>query len=136
VQVGHFLRHYVEMCLAMCFGLLLSVLLFWAAAQFGYPDLRQQLPELSILLIAFLLALPMAAWMLLRGMEWRPTLEMSGATFGLGIVLSGLAWLGVLPRSSLLQISLCCLACPLCFVVMLLRLDLYTGRKGHHMQAV
>lgn len=65
------MRHYIEMCLAMCFGLLLSLLLFWAVAQLGYPDLRQQVPELSTLVIALLLALPMAAWMRVRGTTLR-----------------------------------------------------------------
>ncbi len=109
-QIGHFLWHFVQMCLACCIG---------GAALIGYPDLIQRFPELSTVVIAFLLALAMAAWMRFRGHEWRPTLEISGATIVAGILLIGLA----------------CLACPVMLVVMLLRLDLYTGRKGHHAQA-
>jgi hypothetical protein len=137
-QVGHFVWHFVQMCLAMCVGgSILNVLVFWAAAQIGYPDLRQQFPELSLLVIAFNYSLPMAAWMRFRGMEWRPNLEMSGATIGLAILLIGLAWLGIVPKSSLLQwqIGFCGLACPIMVVVMLFRLDLYAGRTGHHAQA-
>ena len=33
----------------------------------GCPDLRQQSPELALLLIAFDFTLPMALWMRLRG---------------------------------------------------------------------
>ena len=42
----------------------------------------------------------MAAWMRFRGMAWRPTLEMSGATIGLAIVMIGLDWLDVVQQSS------------------------------------
>jgi apolipoprotein N-acyltransferase len=73
--------------------------------------------------------------MLLRGMEWRPTLAMSAVPIGLAFLLIGLAWLG-LSSESTLQItfgSFCGIACVGMFVVMLFRLDLYTGRTGHHM---
>jgi hypothetical protein len=126
------------MCVVMCVGgTILTVLVFWAAAQIGYPNLRQQLPELSLLVIAFNYALPMAAWMRFRGMEWRPTLEMSGATLAVGVLLISLAWLGIVPKSSLplWQLAFCGPACLAMLIAMLLRLDLYTGRKGHHMQA-
>ncbi|HEX6551669.1 MAG TPA: hypothetical protein VF026_02820 [Ktedonobacteraceae bacterium] len=134
-QIGHFLWHFVQMCLACCIGgITLSVLFFGGAALIGYPDLIQRFPELSTLVIAFLLALPMAAWMRFRGMEWCPTLEMAAAPIVVGVLLIGLAWLGIVPRSSLIE-WLTGLACPVMLIPMLLRLDLYTGRKGHHAQA-
>jgi hypothetical protein len=55
----------------------------WSGAAGLSPDLRQQSPELALLVIAFDFTLPMALWMRFRGMAWRPTLEMSGATIGL-----------------------------------------------------
>lgn len=131
-QVGHFVWHFVQMCMACCIGgISLSVLFFGGAALIGYPNLIQRLPALSTLLIAFFLALPMAAWMRFRGMDWRPTLEMATAPLGLGILLIGLAWLGVVPRSSLIE-WLTSLACPVMLIPMLLRLNLYTGRVSHH----
>ena len=134
-QVGHFVWHFVQMCLACCIGgVTLSVLFFGGAALIGYPELIQRLPELSTLVIAFFVALPMAAWMRFRGMEWRPTWEMAATPIALAILLIGLAWLGIVPRSSLIQ-WLTGLACPVMLIPMLLRLDLYTGRKGHHAQA-
>jgi hypothetical protein len=137
-QGGHFLWHFVQMCLAMCIGgAILNALVFVAApALIGYPDPRQQFPELSLLVIAFIYSLPMALWMRFRGMEWRPILEMSGAAIGLAILLIGLGWLGIIPRSSLRgwELGFCGPACVLMVVVMLFRLDLYTGRVGHHAQ--
>jgi hypothetical protein len=132
VQIGHF----VQMCMACCIGgITLSLLFFGGAALIGYPDLIQQFPELSTLVIAFFLALPMVAWMRFRGMEWRPTLEMAAVPIVLGVLLIGLAWLGLVSKSSLIE-WLTRLVCPAMLLPMLFRLDLYTGRKGHHAQAV
>lgn len=112
-------------------------MLFFLAgpALIGYPDLRQRFPELALLVTAFIYTLPMAVWMRFRGMEWHPTLEMSGATIGLAIAMIGLAWLGVVPGSGLrgLVLGFCGPACVVMFVVMLFRLNLYTGRTGHKM---
>jgi hypothetical protein len=84
-----------------------------------------------------MLALPMGGWMRFRGTTWRPTLEMSGATIGLAIVLIGLAGIGVVPDSSIRAWvtgapapSFCGPACVVMFVVMLFRLGLYTGRRS------
>jgi len=130
-RVWHFIRHYVEMCLAMCIGgVPLIVLFFLGASMIGYPDLVQRFPELSVLAIGFILTLPMTAWMRFRGMEWRLTLEMSITTIVLGILLASLGWLGILPRSSLLD-WMTSLACPSMLIPMFLRLDHYAGRMDH-----
>jgi hypothetical protein len=135
-RAGYFLLHYVEMCLAMCIGgISLNVLFFWGAAQLGYPDLFEQYPELSLLLIGVNLALPMMAWMRFRGHEWRPTLEMASTSVILALVLIGVSGLGFLSTSSMFE-WLRALACPVMLVPMLLRLDLYTGHHaGHSHQA-
>ena len=130
-QIGHFVWHFVQMCLACCIGgFTLCFLFFGGAALIGYPNLIQHFPELSTLVIAILVALPMAAWMRFRGMQWRPTLEMAAAPIALAVLLIGLAWLGIVPKNSLIE-WLTRLACPIMLIPMLLRLDLYTGRKGH-----
>jgi hypothetical protein len=70
-QIWHFTRHFLEMCAAMCIGGgILNGLVFVAGpALLGYPDLRQEAPELALLVLAFNYALPMAAWM--RSVAWR-----------------------------------------------------------------
>jgi hypothetical protein len=134
-QIGHFLWHFVQMCLACCIGgFILCFLFFGSAALIGYPNLIHQFPELSTLVIAILVAVPMAAWMRFRGMEWRPTLEMAAAPIVLGVLLIGLAWLGIVPKSNLIE-WLTRLVCPVMLIPMVFRLDLYTGRKDHHAQA-
>ena len=137
-QVWHFARHYLEMCAAMCIGgVLLNTLVFVVGpAQLGYPDLRQHYPGLALVLAAVLFTLPMAAWMRIRGMAWRPTVEMSGATVGLAIVVVALSGVGVVSASGLhawLNAS-CGPWCVVMIVAMLFRLPLYTGRTGHQME--
>jgi hypothetical protein len=134
-QVWHFARHWLEMCIVMCVGGgILNGLLFMAGpALLGYPDLRQQVPMRAVLLSGLVYALPMAVWMRIRGMAWRPTLEMSGAVLGLAIVIVGAAWADAVSPSSLRgwAMGFCGPACVVMFVVMLFRLGLYTGRTGH-----
>ena len=86
-------------------------------------------------LLPLLLILPMAGWMRFRGMAWRPILEMSAVPFGLAIAMIGLAWAGVVPDTAR-QVefgSFCGITCAGMLIVMLYRLDLYTGRTGHDM---
>ena len=135
-QSWNFARHFLEMCISMCApGALLYLLVFTGIpAIFATGDLRAQAPELSLVIIAILVTAPMTAWMVFRGMTWRPTLEMSAVPMVLAIAIVGLTWTGVL-AGTIVQIrfgQFCGLACIGMLGVMLFRLDLYTGRTGHH----
>jgi len=117
--------------MVMCAGaIILSVGFFGSAALVGYPDLVRQAPEFSTLVLAINLTLPMVAWMRFRNHEWRPTLEMGGATMALGIALIAAGWLGIIPASDMFEWEKS-LACPVMFIAMLFRLDLYTSHAGH-----
>ena len=137
-QVWNFIRHFLEMCIAMCIGggALNALVFVVGPAQLGYPDLRVTTPQLALLLIACLYTLPMAAWMRFRGMAWRPIVEMSGAIVALALALIVLAALGVLPPENLYQwaLAFCGPACVVMLPIMLLRLNMYTGRvvEQHH----
>jgi len=129
--VGHFLWNFVRMCLPGCIGaLILSVAFFGTAALIGYPDLIVQAPVFSTLVLTINFTLPMLAWMSFRHRQRRPTLEMAGASIGLGIVLIGMGLLGLIPMSDIFEweASLCC---PTMLVPMLFRHKLYTGSMGH-----
>lgn len=129
--VGRFAAHLLEMCAVMCAGgIVLSVLFFGGAALLGYNGLPDRAPALSALVVAVNLSLPMAAWMRLRGMPWRPTLEMSGATMLVGVTLILGYWLGLVDQSSLIEVQ-ASLACPLMLAVMLTRFPLYAGTHSH-----
>jgi hypothetical protein len=130
-QIGHFVRHYFEMCLPMCIGFALGDLVyFWIARQFGYPHPFGQLPELSVLVVTFNMTAPMTAWMLFRRMPRRPTAEMAAAMPILAIVLLVLGWLTVVPKGEL-ALWEHGLMMPVMLVPMFLRIDVYTGRMGH-----
>ena len=137
-EVWMFVRHFLEMCVAMCVGGgLLNALIFVAGpAVVGYPDLREEVPALALLLIALIYLAPMVAWMRFRGMPWRPILEMSGAVVAFAVVLIGFAAFGVISESDLRSSApgFCGPACLVMVPVMLLRLDLYTGRTESHRQ--
>jgi hypothetical protein len=136
--VGRFVMHYAEMCMVMCVGAIsLSVLTFGAAGLLGYTNLPQRAPALTVLIIAVNLSLPMGVWMRFRGMEWRPTLEMSGSTMVAGLLLIVAYWLGIVTKGSLIGLQTGILACPLMLAVMLVRFRLYsTSHEHHHARAV
>jgi hypothetical protein len=69
-------------------------------------------------------------------MAWRPILEMSGAVIALAALLIGLVASGSISESDLRSSALgfCGPACLVMLPVMLLRLDLYTGRTGSQEQ--
>jgi hypothetical protein len=134
--IGRFVLHFAEMCMVMCAsGIILSVAFFQGAVALGYTDLPRTAPELSVLVIAINLSVPMGAWMRYRGMGWRPTLEMTIPTMATGLLLIVAYWLDLLAASSLIGIETR-LACPVMLVVMLLRFPLYSApHSAHHAPA-
>jgi hypothetical protein len=130
-QLGHFLRHYLEMCAPMCIGFALGDLIyFWAAGRFGYSHPFSELPELSVLVVTFTMTAPMIGWMRFRGMPRRETAEMAAVMPVLAIALLALGGLAVVAKSDLALLEHG-LMMPAMLVPMFFRLDLYTGRAGH-----
>lgn len=129
-RVGHFVRHYFEMCIPMCVGFAVGdIVYFWAIGLRGYDEPFRQLPELSIAVVTFTMTAPMVAWMLFRGMQRRPVVEMAAVMPVLAVSLLALGWLAVLPREDLVLFEHG-LMMPAMLVPMVFRLDLYTGRAG------
>jgi hypothetical protein len=87
-----FVRHYVEMVVAMVLGM--AVLLpLWRLA--GLPDLSGSV-ELSSLLMATSMTVGMSAWMLVRGHSWPAIAEMAAAMYLPFLLLFVPFWAGVL----------------------------------------
>ena len=127
--VVRFLLHLLEMCMVMCAGAIgLRGLFFGAANLMGFTDLPQRAPEVSVLVIALNLSVPMAVWMRFRGMAWRPTLEMSGSTMVFGLVLIAAYWMDLVAKENLVELQTSA-ACPLMLVVMLFRPRLYSSHR-------
>ncbi|GII27210.1 hypothetical protein [Planotetraspora mira] len=116
-----FIRHYIEMIIAMFAGMILLGLLLGAAG-LGFSHERD--PELAYLLMAFDMSVGMAAWMRYRGHGWAPTLEMCGAMFAPALPLFPLLWLYVVDGESLMVIAHVAMF-PLMLVAMLWRRDEY-----------
>jgi hypothetical protein len=128
-QLGHFLRHYGEMCVPMCVGFAIGdILYFWVAGRYGYPKPFKELPELSVVVVTFTMTAPMTAWMLFRKMPQRHVAEMTAAMPALAAVLLALGWLGAIPRADL-ALTEHGLMMPVMLVPMFLRLRFYTGRE-------
>ena len=127
-QVGTFVLHFLEMCIAMCVGVAVANVLLRAVDGAGF-DVRESFPLPSLLAIAVVITLPMAGWMRFRGMPWRPVLEMSAVGI---VVVMVVAWLGLVRADAVTAGTACGIACLGMLGAMFYRIDLYTGRTGHH----
>jgi hypothetical protein len=80
----HFIRHYVEMVIAMFVGMaVLGIPAGWAMAAIGtsWAELTDEAPALMFLGMATTMTVPMVAWMMYRGHSRRANAEMSASMF-------------------------------------------------------
>ena len=124
---GHFVLHFVEMCMPMCIGWALGDLIYFAVADaLGSSEPFRDWPELSLAVVTFNMTMPMVAWMRFRRMGKRLTAEMAAAMAVLALLLLATGWLGFAAMNTLPWLAHG-LMMPAMLVPMLLRLDLYTG---------
>jgi len=107
-----------------------------AATIRGMPrvEVFNQFAVLICLVMAVGMTVPMLAWMRFRGMEWRPIAEMAAAMLVPLVPIFGLLGLQLIPGARACGLY-CVVMIPAMIVPMLFRLDLYTGRMGHHAHA-
>jgi hypothetical protein len=110
-------------------GMPLAALL--GAVGVDVADWRTHERELLLLGMAFTMSAPMAAWMRYRGHGWAPVWEMTGSMFVPSFAAIGLLWAGSVDETDALLLIQHAGMFPSMLVVMLLRLDEYTGH-GHH----
>ena len=78
----HFIRHYVEMLVAMFVGmgvLFVPALLALGAAGMSSAELHSDAPALMLLGMGITMTVPMVAWMRYRGHGWRASNEMAAS---------------------------------------------------------
>jgi hypothetical protein len=128
-HAGHgkraFLRHYLEMIVAMLVGMVVvgaAVRGVLALAGASFPDA----PELTALEMAFDMSVGMVVWMRYRGHGWASSLEMAGAMFAPIVALLPLLWLGAIEGEDLLVLDHLAML-PLMYLVMRRRRREYGG---------
>jgi hypothetical protein len=78
----HFVRHYVEMVVAMFLGMaVLGIPAGWALGAVGssWSELNTDAPAVMLLGMAATMTAPMVGWMRYRGHGWRANTEMSAS---------------------------------------------------------
>jgi uncharacterized membrane protein YfcA len=76
-QTLHFLRHLLEMTLAMMVGMFLGAAVFVSAVGLTIDEVLRRHPVSFTLVMAFSMTVPMVAWMRHRGHAWRSSSEMA-----------------------------------------------------------
>jgi hypothetical protein len=131
----HFIRHYIEMLLAMFLGMVVlgtPQFLALGAAGVSSAELQSDAPALMLLAMGITMTVPMVAWMRYRGHGWQASNEMAASmlipTAGV-IALLGAGLVGDI--GTLLAIEHVVML-PSMLVAMLLRRDEYShGAHGH-----
>jgi hypothetical protein len=123
----HFIRHYVEMVVAMFVGMF--VLGGGAVLAFGLDTgtLYDDAPELALTGMALTMTIPMVAWMRRRGHGWAPAWEMTASMFVPTFLAIALLWANVLDGGHAAMGVQHVIMFPAMLAVMLLRRDEYTG---------
>jgi hypothetical protein len=125
-----FLRHLLEMTVAMVLGMVVLGMAFRqlhiALFGTGFDDAWHQHTELAVFAMAFNMTLPMVAWMHHRGHSWERGGEMAAAMFLPALALLVLFWLGVLSAHIVLPLQMV-LMLPSMILAMLYRVDEYTA---------
>jgi hypothetical protein len=103
----HFIRHYVEMVVAMFLGMaVLGIPAGWALTAVGtsWTELTDDAPALMFLGMATTMTVPMVAWMMYRGHSRRANAEMSASMFLPTFAVIGLLAAGLLTDTGALLI--------------------------------
>lgn len=88
--IWHFVRHYVEMVLAMFAGMFA----LGSLEGLAWPSLNDR-ADVAAMVMATNMSLGMAAWMRFRGHSWRGITEMSAAMYLPFVVLLVPYWAGL-----------------------------------------
>jgi hypothetical protein len=118
-----FIRHYLEMLIAMFVGM--GVLAGIPAAM-GF---ELDAVELALLWMALTMSVPMVAWMRYRGHGWAPAWEMTASMFIPSFAAIALLWMGVVEERGTLMAIQHVGMLPAMLVAMLLRRDEYSGHR-------
>jgi hypothetical protein len=126
----HFIRHYVEMLVAMFVGmgvLFVPALLTLGVAGVSSAELRSDAPALMLLGMGITMTVPMVAWMRYRGHGWRASNEMGASMMLPTAGVIALLGTGLVADFGTLMTLEHVVMLPAMLIAMLLRRDEYTG---------
>lgn len=131
----HFIRHYLEMVVAMLLGMVVLGLPAEAglrAMGTSTSALEADAPEVVLLGMAVIMTVPMVAWMRYRGHTWRPSLEMAASMFVPTFAVMAVMWGALVEDFGTLLTLEHVAMLPSMLVAMLLRRDEYASAHGGH----
>ncbi len=134
-QNRRFIRHYVEMVVAMVVGMVAlgvpaeGVL---RALGTGTSELKDSAPAVVLLGMAVTMTVPMVAWMRHRGHGWRPNAEMAASMIVPTLGVIALLGAGLVTDFGVLMTLEHVVMLPAMLLVMLLRVDEYSHAHGQH----
>ena len=136
----HFLRHYVEMLIAMVLGMIvlgLPLVAGLGALGMTRAELQADVPAVVLLGMAVTMTVPMVAWMRRRGHGWAASNEMAASMFVPTFAAIGLLAAGLLTDFGALMTVEHLAMLPAMLVAMLMRREEYSGHDHHpHANAV
>jgi hypothetical protein len=127
---GRFVRHVLEMALAMVIGMIASAAVFVTALGTTVDEALRQHAVLFVVVQALGMSLAMVAWMRYRGHGWRSCAEMAGAMVVPAIPLIGLRLAGTIGGP--ICGAYCALSIAAMVLVMFYRRSDYTGAAALH----
>jgi len=134
-----FIRHYIEMVVAMFAGMLILGLPAEGLLRMvgtSTSELSVDAPASVLLGMAVAMTVPMVAWMRYRGHRWQPSSEMAASMFLPTFAIIALMWAGLLTDFGTLITLEHVVMLPSMLGAMLLRLDEYAGGHAGHGLAV
>jgi hypothetical protein len=129
-----FVRHYIEMVMAMFAGMVVLGLPAGAAlsaAGMSMSELHNDAPALMLLLMAVTMTVPMVGWMAYRGHGRRANTEMAASMFLPTFGVIALLWGGLVADIGTLMIIEHVVMLLSMLAAMLLRREEYTHHHGH-----
>jgi hypothetical protein len=134
---GHFVRHYLEMVVAMFLGMAVlgtPAMLALGAAGVSSAELHTNPPALMLLGMGVTMTVPMVAWMRYRGHGWGPSNEMAASMLLPTAGVIALLGVGLVEDLGVLLAIEHVVMLPAMLIAMLLRRDEYSGH-AHHLAA-
>ena len=125
----HFVRHYLEMLVAMLLGMaILGVPASMALDALGVSssELHDDAPALMLFSMAVTMTVPMVGWMRYRGHGWRASTEMSASMFVPTFGVIALLWGGLVVDVGTLLVIEHAAMLPSMLLAMLIRSDEYS----------